>query len=110
MATIQDFQNIDIRVGKIVAVEEFPEARKPAYRLQIDFGAAIGVKRSCAQFPARYTREELMHKLVLAAVNLPPRQIGPAVSEVLTLGLPDQSGHAILIQPEREVPLGGRLF
>ena len=110
MATIEDFEKVDIRVGRIIEVEDFPAARKPAYRLKIDFGESIGVKRSCAQLPLRYTKEALLNKLVLAVVNFPPRQIGPALSEVLTLGLPDASGEAILVQPEREVPLGGRLY
>ena len=110
MATINDFEAVDIRVGKIVQVCEFPEARKPAYKLMIDFGPELGVKRSCGQFPKRYTKEALIGRLILAVVNLPPRQIGPATSEVLTLGVPDAEGHAILVGPEREVPIGGRMF
>lgn len=110
MATIQDFENLDIRVGKIIAVEDFPEARKPAYKLTIDFGSFIGIKRSSAQIVTLYKKEELVDKLVLGVTNFPPRQIGPFISEVLTLGLPDESGNVVLIQPERVVPIGGRLF
>jgi tRNA-binding protein len=105
-----EFQRVDVRVGKIVAADTFPEARKPAYRLQIDFGAEIGVKKSSAQLTQRYTREELVGRLVLGVVNFPPRQIGPFMSEVLTLGLPDGSGNVVLVVPDRDVPLGGRLF
>ena len=107
--TIDDFTKVDVRVGRIVAVEDFPEARKPAWKLTIDFGPAIGTKRSSAQLRPLYTREELMGRLVLAVVNFPPRQIGPMMSEVLTLGVPSDEG-TVLIQPERDVPLGGRLF
>lgn len=110
MATIDDFQKIDIRVGRIIGIEDFPEARKPSYKLQIDLGSEIGIKRSCAQLPKRYSKEELKNKLVLCVVNFPPRQIGPAVSEVLTLGVPDGEGECFLIIPDHEVPLGGRLY
>lgn len=110
MATIEDFEKVDIRVGKIVKVEDFPEARKPSYKLQIDFGKELGIKKSCAQLPQNYKKEELEGKLVAAVVNFPPRQIGPAVSEVLTLGFPDEEGNAVLIRPTKEVPLGGKLF
>ena len=105
-----DFLRVDIRVGRIVAAEPFPEARKPAYRLQIDFGAEVGVKKSSAQLTQHYTREELIGQLVLGVVNFPPRQIGPMMSEVLTLGVPDDSGSVVLVVPDRPVPLGGRLF
>jgi tRNA-binding protein len=108
--TMDDFDKVDIRVGRIVEVEDFPEARKPAWKLTIDFGAALGRKRSSAQLKSLYTREELLGRLVLAVVNFPPRQIGPMKSEVLTLGLPDPAGAVVLIQPDRDVPLGGRLF
>ena len=108
MVTFDEFQKIDVRVGKILEVEEFPEARNPAYKLKIDFGE-IGIKKSCAQL-THYTKEELMGKLVLCVVNFPPRQIGPAISEVLTLGVPSEDKKAILIQPERDVPIGGRLY
>jgi tRNA-binding protein len=110
MATIEDFDKLDIRVGRVVKVEDFPEARKPSYKLQIDFGSEVGTKKSCAQLVANYKREELEGKLVAAVVNFPPRQIGPAVSEVLTLGSPDSDGNATLIMPTKDVPLGGRLF
>lgn len=110
MATIDDFQKIDIRVGRIIEVEDFPEARKPAWKLLIDFGSEIGRKRSSAQIVKRYTKEELLGTFVLGVVNFPPRQIGPFVSEVLTLGVPDQEGEVILLRPERDVPIGGRMF
>lgn len=109
MVTFDEFQKVDIRVGEIVEVEDFPEARNPAYKLKIDFGEEIGVKKSCAQL-THYTKEDLMGKLVLGVVNFPPRQIGPATSEVLTLGVPSEDKKAILIQPERTVPIGGRLY
>lgn len=110
MATYEDFEKLDIRVGKIIAVEDFPEARKPAYKLTIDLGPEIGSKRSSAQLPANYTKEELQDRLVLCVVNFPPRQIGPFISEVLTLGVPDGAGNCQLITPDRAVPLGGRLY
>lgn len=105
-----NFQSLDIRVGKIVEVEDFPEARKPAYKLKIDLGEAIGIKRSSAQLPGNYSKGDLQNKLVLAVVNFPPRQIGPFVSEVLTLGVPSENGECILIVPDKTVPLGGRLY
>lgn len=110
MATIDDFQKIDIRVGRITAAEDFPEARKPAYKLTIDCGAEFGLKRSSAQIVDRYTKEELIGRLVLCVVNFPPRQIGPFVSDVLTLGVPDAEGRVILVRPDADVPLGGVLF
>lgn len=110
MATIEDFDKLDIRVGKVVKVEDFPEARKPSYKLHIDFGDELGIKKSCAQLPQNYKKEELEGKLIAAVVNFPPRQIGPAVSEVLTLGFPDDDGNAVIITPTKEVPLGERLF
>ena len=100
---------VDVRVGRIVAVEEFPEARKPAWKLRIDFGPDLGEKRSSAQI-TNYSREELEGKLVVAVVNFPPRQIGPVRSEVLTLGVPDDEGRVILLSPDAEVPIGGRMF
>ena len=100
---------VDIRVGRIVRVEDFPEARKPAWKLVIDFGSDIGEKRSSAQI-TNYTREELEGSLVVAVVNFPPRQIGPTRSEVLTLGVPDEEGRVILLRPDADVPLGGRMF
>jgi tRNA-binding protein len=105
-----DFNKIDVRVGRIVAVEDFPAARKPAYKLLIDFGREIGLKKSSAQATTHYTREELMNRLVVAVVNFPPKQIGPYMSEVLTLGVPDGSGGVVLLIPERDVPVGGRMF
>ncbi len=111
MITINDFTAVDIRVGKIVAVEDFPEARKPAYKLTIDFGKDIGVKKSSAQLTKYYTKEQLLGKLILGVVNFPPRQIGPFISEVLTLGVPDSSHECILIRPDLdEAVLGGKLF
>jgi len=110
MATINDFEKIDIRVGKIIRVEDFPEARKPAYKLTIDFGPEIGIKKSSVQIVINYRQNELVDKLVLGVVNFPPRQIGPFVSEVLTLGVPDEKGEVILIEPDHKVPLGGKLY
>ena|SRR3989344_4217308 len=110
MATFEDFQKLDIRVGKIVEVEDFPEARKPSYKLKIDLGKEIGIKKSCAQLVKNYTKENLKDKLVMCVVNFPPRQIGPATSEVLTLGVPGKDGECVLIEPERDVPIGGRLY
>lgn len=106
----EDFLKVDIRVGTIVAAEEFPEARKPSYRLRIDFGPAIGEKKSCAQIVAHYTAAELVGRQVAAVVNFPPRQIGPAVSEVLTLGFADAAGEVVLFAPDSPVPDGARLF
>lgn len=110
MIQYSDFEKVDIRVGKIVEVEDYPEARKPCYKLQIDFGSEIGIKKSVGQFPANYSKEDLKDKFVACVVNFPPRQIGPAVSEVLTLGFPDEEGNAVLVTPTMEVPLGGKLF
>ena len=104
------FLAVDIRVGTIVEALPFPEARKPAYRLVIDFGPVIGIKRSSAQITEHYTLEELPGRQVAAVVNFPPRQIGPMMSEVLTLGFPDPDGKVVLIQPGEKVPDGGRLF
>jgi tRNA-binding protein len=110
MITYADFEKVAIRVGRVIAVEDFPEARKPAYKLRIDFGAEIGVRSSSAQATALYNKDALLNRLVLAVVNFPPKQIGPFMSEVLTLGVPDGQGGVVLAVPEREVPLGGRLF
>ena len=110
MIAFDDFAKVDIRVGRIVEAEVFPEARKPAYKLRIDFGGELGVKKSSAQLTAHYQPADLIGRLVLAVVNFPPRQIGPFMSEVLTLGVPDPSGAVVLVIPERDVPLGGNLF
>ena len=110
MITYADFEQVDIRVGRITRAEPFPEARKPAYKLWVDFGAEIGEKRSSAQITVHYTLEELVGRQVLAVVNFPPRQIGKVLSEVLVLGLPDVDGQVVLIGPGQDVPLGGKLF
>lgn len=111
MAIIEDFEKLDIRVGKIIEVEDFPEARKPSYKLKIDFGEEIGIKNSSAQLVDLYKKEELKGKLVLGVVNFPPRQIGPFLSEVLTLGVPDKDGQCILIVPDKDIAkLGGKLY
>ena len=110
MIEFSDFQKVDIRIGTIIEVEDFPEARKPAYKLKIDFGEEIGVKKSSAQITVHYTKETLLNKQVAAVVNFPPRQIGPIMSEVLTLGFPDEHGEAVLFSPDLNVPNGVRLF
>jgi len=108
--TFDDFLKVDIRVGRILAVDLFPQARKPAFKLTIDFGPEIGTKQSSAQITVNHTPEDLVGTLVLAVVNFPPRQIGPFLSEVLTLGVPDANGNVVLIRPDRDVPVGGRLY
>ncbi len=108
--TFDDFERVDIRVGTVLKAEPFPEARKPAYKLTVDFGPEIGVKKSSAQITKHYTLDELHGRKVAAVVNFPPRQIGPIMSEVLCLGFPDTDGGVVLIGVDRDVPNGGKLF
>ena len=105
-----EFEAVDIRVGTVIDAQAFPEANKPAIKLTIDFGAEIGVKRSSAQLTMHYKPDQLIGRLVCAVVNFPPRQIGPFISEVLTLGMPDPDGAVVLIKPDLKVPNGGKLF
>ena len=108
--TFGDFERVDVRVGTIVDAQPFPEARKPAYKLTIDFGDAIGLKRSSVQITVHYKPDQLIGRQVCAVLNFPPRQIGPFISEVLTLGMPDEDGAVVLIRPDLKVPNGGRMF
>jgi tRNA-binding protein len=110
MITYNDFERVDIRVGRIIKVEDFPQARKPAYKLTIDLGPEFGTKRSSAQITKHYTKEELVGRQIICVVNFPTKQIGPFISEVLTLGLPDSEGNVVLLSPTTEVPLGGKMF
>ena len=108
--TLEDFDLVEIRVGTIVDAQPFPEARKPALKLTIDFGAEIGTRRSSAQLTVHYRPDQLIGRQVCAVVNFPPRQIGPFISEALTLGMPDEDGAVVLIKPDFKVPNGGKLF
>src|SRR4029450_9596411 len=110
LIAFDDFLKVDIRVGRIVAVELFPQARKPAFKLTLDFAPQIGTKRSSAQIRINHSLDDLVGSLVMAVVNFPPRQIGPFLSEVLTLGVPDEDGNVILLRPTADVPVGGRMF
>jgi len=107
--SFDDFMKVDIRIGTVVEVEAFPEARKPAYKLKIDFGSGIGVKKSSAQITVHYTPDDLKGRKVAAVVNFPPRQIGPFMSEVLTLGFADKDGHVVLAGIDKDAPNGSRL-
>lgn len=109
MITFDDFLKLDIRVGRVIHAEPFPEAHKPAYKLTIDFGDDLGIKKSSAQLVANYQSHQLKDKMILAVVNFPPRQVGPFMSEVLILGVPDVNGHTVLVQPDRNVPAGGQI-
>lgn len=108
--SFDDFMKVDVRVGRVVRAEPYPEARKPAIKLWVDFGPEIGERKSSAQLTRHYSPEDLVGRKVLGIVNFPPRQIGKFMSEVLVLGVPDADGEVVLIQPERDVPIGGRLF
>jgi tRNA-binding protein len=110
MVEYSDFERVDVRVGRIVKAEEFPQARKPAYKLMIDFGPEIGVKRSSAQLTENYGLSGLEGKLVMGVVNFPPKQIGPYISECLTLGFADADGKVVLASPDKDVPLGARMY
>ena len=105
-----DFQKLDIRVGKVIEVEDFPEAKNPSYKLKINFGKNVGIKKSGAQLVDNYSKDELKNKIILAVINLPAKKIGSFTSEVLTLGVPDENNKCILIKPDKDVTLGARLY
>ena len=105
-----DFEKVDIRVGRVVDVQDFPEARKPAFKLWVDFGPDIGIKKTSAQVTQNYSHDELKGRMVAAVINFPPRQIGKYMSEILVLGFPDANGNVTLIAPDKDIPLGGRLY
>ena len=108
--SFDDFMKVDVRVGEIIRAEPFPEARKPAFKLWVDFGSEIGEKKSSAQITKHYDVETLLGRKVMAVVNFPPRQIGPMKSEILVLGVPDEEGEVVLLTPDLDVPVGGRLY
>ncbi|WP_150493920.1 tRNA-binding protein [Roseibium aquae] len=108
--SFDEFLKVDVRVGRVTEAEVFAEARKPAYKMRIDFGPEIGTRKTSAQITEHYRPEDLVGRLVLAVVNFPPRQIGPFMSEVLTLGVPDETGNVVLLAPDKDVPVGGRLY
>ena len=110
MATFEDFQKLDIRVGKVISVEDFPEARKPLYKITVDFGKEIGIKNSAVGVTHYYTKEQLQDKLILGLINMPPKKIGPFTSEFLTLGVSDTDGKCVLISPDKDTFLGSKLF
>ena len=110
MINYSDFEKVDIRVGEVIDVQDFPEARKPAYKLTIDFGSEIGVKKSSAQVVANYQKEDLLHRQVMGVVNFPPKQIGPFISEVLTLGVVDEEDNVVLLMPTKKAKLGSKMF
>lgn len=110
MATFEDFQKLDIRVGKIIKVEDFPEARKPLYKVTVDFGEEIGIKHSAVGATHHYSKDQLQNKLILGLINMPPKKIGPFTSEFLTLGVSDEQGKCILVAPDKETFLGAKLF
>ena len=109
MIQFEDFKKVDMRVGRILEVKDFPKARKPAYQLLIDFGTDIGIKKSSAQITDNYSKEDLLNRLVIAVINFPPKQIADIMSEVLVLGLTDKQGHIVLLKPDKEAPLGMRV-
>ncbi len=109
-ATFEDFEKLDIRIGKIIEVEDFPEAENPSYKIKVDSGKDIGIKKSCAKLVSNYSKEDLMEMLVLYVTNFQPKQIRPIVSEVLILGVPDGKGECVLIKPDKEIVLGEKLY